>query len=148
MVDLMRYCSGRDMVQAAGFNGRVGFPELKEMDNITATVFKLDNGGAGALRMDFLRSATADTHGDDRLRLAGLKGVLEYQGSTGVTLMTDEKKPHVLPAVPERRSVFIDYLEATYHGKPAGLPAADIWRVNEVVIGAHEAMETGKIVSV
>jgi len=148
MVDLMRWTSGREFVQTAGFNGHVGFPELKEMDNITATIFRLDNGGVGALRMDYLRSGTAATHGDDRLRLAGMKGVLEYQEATGLTLMTTDQKPHKIPELPPRQSVFIDYLEATYNGRKPGLLLSDIWRVNEIVLAAHEATEKGTVVKI
>ena len=146
MVDLMRFTSGREFTQAAGFASRVGYPELRYMENVTATVFQLDNGGAGSLRMDYFRPATAPTHGDDRLRLAGLKGVVEYQAATGVTLMNAERKPVTLPLPPEGPSVFIDYLESTYKGEKPALPVADIWRVNEIVLGANEAMETGAVV--
>ena len=146
MVDLMRWTSGREFTQAAGFASRVGFSELRDMENVTATVFRLDNGGAGTLRMDYFRPQTASSHGDDRLRLAGLKGVVEYQAATGITLLRTEAKPAVLPEPAGRKSVFIDYLESTYNGKPSGLPVADIWRVNEIVLGAHEAMERNAIV--
>jgi predicted dehydrogenase len=148
MIDLMRWTSGRDLVETAGCSGHVAFPQLGEMDNVTASLFRLDNGGVGTLRMDYLRSPTAETHGDDRLRLAGTDGVLEYQESTGVTLMTGKRKPERLTALPPRQSVFIDYLQATYNGKPTMLPLRDIWRVNEITIAAHEAAEGSRFIKI
>jgi hypothetical protein len=50
--------------------------------------------------MDHLRPETAPTHGDDRLGLAGTQGVVEYQGATGVTLMTGKEKPQVIQKLP------------------------------------------------
>ena len=72
------------------------------MENTTATLFRLDNRGTAALRMDYLRPETAPTHGDDRLRLAGTRGVLEYQAATGLTLVTAKEKPRVITDLPPR----------------------------------------------
>ena len=70
------------------------------METATASVLQLDNGGLATLRVDYFRPETAPTHGDDRLRLAGTKGIVEYQASTGVTLMTadDAAQSHIRTA--------------------------------------------------
>jgi hypothetical protein len=99
----------------------------------------LDNGGTAALHMDYCRPATAPTHGDDRLRLAGTMGVAEYMESTGVTLMTADQKPHRIENLPPAGSVFRDYVAHVYAGAPAGLPLADIYAVCDATIAAHEA---------
>lgn len=148
MVDLMRWTSGREFREAAGFQSRVGFPELDEMDNVTASLFRLDNQGVATLRMDYLRTQSAPTHGDDRLRLAGTKGILEYQAASGLTLMTSEQKPHALGQLPPKQSVFVDFLESVYNGKPAALPLADIYRVNEIVLAADEAAAEGRVIKI
>jgi predicted dehydrogenase len=44
MIDLMAFVSGREFASAASVVGHVGFPELGEMQNVTASVFRLDNG--------------------------------------------------------------------------------------------------------
>jgi len=146
MVDLMRWSSGREFTEAATFQTRIAFPELGEMENVTATLFRLDNGGAATLRMDYLRPETAPTHGDDRLRLAGTKGIVEYQAATGVTIMTGRRKPEAIQDLPKDRSLFIDFLESVYQGKPTALSLADIYRVNEIVLLAREAAERHQIV--
>jgi predicted dehydrogenase len=148
MIDLMRYTSGREFKEAIGLQTHIGFPDLGEMENVTASIFKLDNGGLATLRMDYLRSESAATHGDDRLRLAGTKGVAEYQASTGVTLMTSSQKPHVIESLPKRQSVFIDFLESAYNGKPANLTQADMYRVNEITIAAQQAADQGRFIPI
>lgn len=148
MVDLMRWTSGRDMVETAAFQARVAFPDLGDMENTTSTIFRLDNGGTAALRMDYLRPETAPTHGDDRLRLAGTEGVVEFQQATGVTVVTRKEKPRTLTELPKGRSLFIDFLESVYHGKPVGLSLADIYRVNEIVLAARQAGEQGAVVKI
>ncbi|HTM49629.1 MAG TPA: Gfo/Idh/MocA family oxidoreductase [Bryobacteraceae bacterium] len=146
MVDLMRWISGRDFVEAVSLQNRVGYPEYGQMENTTGTLFRLDNGGVGVLHMDYLRPLTAVTHGDDRLRIAGTKGVVEYQQSTGVTVISGKQKARTITDLPPTRSLFLDFLDSVYNQKPAGLPLADIYRVNEIVLGAREAAEKGAFV--
>jgi predicted dehydrogenase len=139
MLDLMRFTSGRNFREVSSFMGRPQFPESGSMETSTATCFHLDNGGTATLHMDYCRPATAPTHGDDRLRLAGTKGVAEYMESTSVTLMTGDQKPHRIENLPPAGSVFRDYIAHVYAGAPAGLPLADIYAVCEATIATHEA---------
>lgn len=149
MVDLMRWTSGREMVEAVTFQthfARSEFPDLGEMENVTGTLFRLDNSGAALLNMDYLRPETAPTHGDDRLRLAGSKGVAEHQAATGVVVVSASSKPRVMEKLPAARSLFVDFLESVYLGKEPALNLADILRVNRIVLLARRAAEERRIV--
>jgi predicted dehydrogenase len=148
MVDLMRWISGREFVEAVSFQSHIGYPEYGQMENTTGSLFRLDNGGVAVLHMDYLRPETAPTHGDDRLRLAGTRGVVEYQEATGVTVVTGGEKPRTITDLPKDRSLFLDFLDSVYNGKPAGLPLSDIYRVNEIVLAARESAERRAFVKV
>ncbi|HLJ18105.1 MAG TPA: Gfo/Idh/MocA family oxidoreductase [Bryobacteraceae bacterium] len=149
MIDLMRFTSGREFTHASSFMGHVGFPELGAMENTTVSGFRLDNRGTASLHMDYYRPETAPTHGDDRLRLAGTKGVAEYMDATGgVTLITTKSKLTTISGLPPAGSVFVDFLENVYNGKPATLPLADIYRVCEITLAANDAAFSGKIVPI
>ena len=50
--------------------------------------FTMDDGIIGSMNLDFYRPKGASTHGDDRIRCVGTKGVLEVSGGK-VTLITD-----------------------------------------------------------
>lgn len=148
MIDLMRFTSGREFREVFSLTARIGFPQLGEMENVTGSLFALDNGGIAVLRMDYLRPETAPTHGDDRLRLAGLEGIAEYQAATGVTLMTGKREPHVVTDLPPPGSVFVDFLESVYLGKPAALSMDDVFRVSEITLAAEEAAVEHRIVRI
>lgn len=148
MIDLMRFTSGREFREVFSLKARIGFPQLGEMENVTGSLFALDNGGIAVLRMDYLRPETAPTHGDDRLRLAGLEGIAEYQAATGVTLMTGKREPHVVKDLPPPGSVFVDFLESVYLGKPAALSMDDVFRVSEITLAAEEAAVEHRIVKI
>ncbi len=146
MIDLMRWTSRREFTEAVSFQTRIGFPELGEMENVTGTLFRLDNGGVASLTMDYLRPGTASTHGDDRLRLAGLKGVLEYSDSAGISLMTGSRPPRAIVERPPARSLFIEFLQSIYRGTPPSLTLDDIYRVNQIALLARDSAERRELV--
>jgi predicted dehydrogenase len=146
LVDLMRWVSGREFVAASAFQSNVGFPQIGEMENNATINFKLDNGGTALVRLDYLRPATAATHGDDRVRIAGTKGVIEYRGGEGLTLVTDLIPSRRLTELPPAKLLFVDFLDSLYQGKPHLIERDDVFRVTEIVLKAREAAESGRVV--
>jgi predicted dehydrogenase len=145
MADLMRWTSGREFVSAAAFQTRLGWEELGDRENSAAALFQLDNGGVATLRMDYLRPTAASTHEDDRLRLAGTRGVAEYQASTGVTLMTYDAPQRVVSPLPERQSLLVEFLRAIYLDGPDPITTADIWRINEISLKTRDAANSNRV---
>jgi predicted dehydrogenase len=145
MLDLMRWISGREFTQVAAFHSSVRSPEIGEMENNAALAFKLDNNGSASMRIDYLRPAAAKTHGDDRLRIVGARGIVECQNER-VTLVTEDEAMREIAPLPTGKSLFIDFLESIYLAKPHILPKGDIFRISEVVLKAREAADTGKVV--
>ncbi|MBM3811348.1 MAG: Gfo/Idh/MocA family oxidoreductase [Acidimicrobiia bacterium] len=146
MVDLMLFTSGRDLVEAATFQNHIGFPETGDTENVTGTVFRMDNGGVALLRMDYLRPQKAVTHGDDRLRLAGTKGIAEYMAATGVTVVSNARAQEVVRDLPAEGSLFVEFLDWIYNNKPMSLSWKEIYRGHQIVLGAREAGEKHRIV--
>ena len=147
VVDLLRFISGRDMVETAAFHGHLGFPQTREMENTCAIAYRLDNGGTGDVRLDYLRPETAPSHGDDRIRIAGTAGVIEYQGGK-LTLMTADKAPYEVTDRPKTRSLFEDFLDFVYSGAPPMLTAAEAFRVSRIVIRSREAADAGRTLAI
>ena len=146
MVDLMRYVSAHDFTATAAFHSRTGMTDYGEMEGNIAVIFQMDNQGTANLRLDYLRPAAAPTHGDDRLRIAGTRGVLEYQAGTGLTLLTATDKPRTISELPAGKRLFVDFLESLYLGGHHALSCEEIFRVNEIVLKARDAADTGQVV--
>jgi predicted dehydrogenase len=147
-IDLMLWVGGRRFTEVSSLQSRVGFPEIGDMQNVTASLFRLDNGGTATLHMDYLRPRTASGHGDDRLRVVGSRGIVEYQESTGVTLMTHRQAPQTIRDLPAQQSVFLDYLQSVYlNGRPH-LSWPEIVMANEVTLAAHTAAELHRSISI
>jgi predicted dehydrogenase len=136
LIDLIRYTSGREMTAVKGVQAHIGLPELGEMENVAVCLLRMDNGGAVTVRLDYLRRPEAPTHGDDRLRLAGTKGIVEYQAGTGVVLQRAGNIPEVIRGYPERRWVFEDFLSSIYLGEQVRISEKSIYETTETAIGA------------
>lgn len=144
MIDLMRFTSGREFKSVMAMQAQVDAPAgIGEMENTTGAIFRMDNNGVATLHMDYYRPESAKTHGDDRLRLAGSKGVVEYMAATGVTLITGAKGEQVITELPARKSVFLDFVESVYLGRTQTLTEADIWRNCEISLACREAADSG-----
>lgn len=147
LVDLLRFVSGRDMVETAAFHAHVGFPQAGEMENTASISYRLDNGGTADVRLDYLRPEAAPSHGDDRLRIAGADGVVEYQGGR-VSLITDQEAPHEIVDMPPARRLFAEFLDSVYNGVDHSITQHDLFRVTEIVLRSRDAADTGRVVRI
>ena len=145
-VDLMLWISGRKFTEVSAFHANVGAPELGETENTAAVLFRMENRGTASLQLDYLRPATAPTHGDDRLRLTGSRGVVEYQAATGLSVITGDQPPRTVTDLPPERSLFVDFLESLYLGKTHLIRPEESFLHTEVVLKARDAADTGRVV--
>ncbi|MCL4795827.1 MAG: Gfo/Idh/MocA family oxidoreductase [Bryobacteraceae bacterium] len=144
LIDLMRWASGREFVETVTLQNRIGFGNLGAVDNSVASLFRLDNGGMATMRIDYLRTPGAPTHGDDRLRIAGTEGVAEYTAATGVTLQRRGQAPVVLKDLPAERSLFLEFL-GHLEGAPAPIPYPDLFRSVEIALKAWGAGKSSSL---
>jgi predicted dehydrogenase len=146
MMDLMQWITARQFTEVAAFQSTVGDPDLGEMENVTALAFKLDNNGVASLRMDYQRPETANTHGDDRLRVVGTQGIIEYQSATGLTLITGTAPARTITDLPKTKSLSVDFIESLHGGAPHQLTRPEIFRLSEIILKSRAASESRKIV--
>ena len=52
--------------------------------------------------------------------------------ATGVTLVSSKRKLEKIEALPPARSIFGEFLEFVYLGKPTSLPHSEIYRICEI----------------
>jgi len=143
-LDLVRWVSGREFVECMAYHGNTGHPEIRDMEDNASVLLKLDNGGSATVRVDYCRPASAPTHGDDRLRLAGSTGVLEVM-SGEVTLITPGEGT-TKPAMPEERNLFCDFVDSINGRAEHLISAEDVFRITEVSLKAREAADEGRLV--
>ena len=148
LVDLMRFTGKQEPVEVAAFQAHVGQPDAGDMENTASVSMRLAGGGTADFHLDYLRPANAGTHGDDRLRLVGTRGVLEYMGNSGLTLVTDQEKSHAITPEARTLSLVPDFLASILGSQTPLLTLSDIFRANEIVLSARDAAVTRKVLPI
>jgi predicted dehydrogenase len=146
VMDLIRWITGREFVEVMAYASNVAHPEMGDLEDNACVIARLDNGASAAIRLDYCRPAAAPTHGDDRVRIAGDRGVVEtIEGR--VSLITGDRAPREL-ALPERLPFLADFLDAAAKKRRPFIPFSDCVRITEVVLRAREAAEIGRPVKI
>jgi predicted dehydrogenase len=140
-IDLLQWTTGLDFTHVAAFHGNLGTPSFKETEDQASVLLRYANGASATARLDYLRPDTAPTHGDDRLRIAGSKGVIEAIGvEDELVLLTDDAPPQRIKPEPTS-NFFVEFVEALREGRPSRVPAEDCFYISEVVLTARDAAD-------
>ncbi len=146
-IDLLRWTSEREFVEVAAFQSNVAHPEIGEMEDNATVALKMDNGGTASVRLDYLRSPVAPTHGDATMRLAGSRGIVEVTNDgKDVTLMTVDQPPEPV-SMPPLKSFLGDFLDSLKGEHDHLITMEDAFRVTEICLKAREAAEKRQVLS-
>jgi len=133
-MDWIAHFSGRRFVgvsaQSIGEN-----PEMAALCQ-----FAMEGGVIAAANLDFYRPGCAPTHGDDRVRCVGTKGVLEVRDGK-ILLMNKDGVSEIIPD--EAPELFTEFFKGE---EP--ISSEEIFHITEAAIAAREAARLGKHVSI
>ena len=108
--------------------------------------FRLEGEVFATASIDYLRPESALTHGDDRLRVAGDRGVLEVrQGEVFLINEQDEKEQK--PEVMCERQIFCDFLNQVEGTDMALIGSKDVFDVTEACLLARQSADLGRSIS-
>ena len=110
-IDAVRFCTNQPFARVIGTGGNVSRPDYGSMEDHVAAMFELSNGGTALVHADFLRPHSAPTHGDDRLRIAGSRGVVEVRNGRCVLIEGEQGERDITSSV-EVRPVHEELLAA------------------------------------
>jgi predicted dehydrogenase len=115
------------------------------MESAGACFFRLANTGCATLSFDYFRPGTAGSHGDDRVRIAGEKGVIEVVGGEA-TLITHEAGARKLEKE-EPLSLFQEFIRSIEESRPMRITAEEAFAVSELALRSREAADTRTVVT-
>lgn len=146
-IDWVLWFSGKKVeritaIQSTKANGGNG-----SMEATAICLFQMEDEVVAHVNIDYLRPQSAPTHGDDRIRIAGTKGVIEAHGSDGkVYLINDEGARKLELLTPPR--IFADFV-AEIEGKgEQTITAEESFYGTEICLKAQLAADTGKTIEV
>ncbi len=120
------------------FNRDHGDLEISALCHFTLT----DDIFASA-SIDYLRPATAPTHGDDRVRVMGSDGAIEVRSGQVYLINAQTEGETVLPSVGERQ-IFQDFVEHIEGKRTALLSADEVFAVTEACLLARQSADEGR----
>ena len=87
-----------------------------DLETAAAATFIMENGAIATVSADYYRPASAPTWDDDRLRVVGTKGIVEYE--KGRVILIDENGERELPLLESQDvfKLFVDRIEDNSSG--------------------------------
>jgi predicted dehydrogenase len=145
--DWLHWILGDEFTEVMGREGTTARPDFPACGSQAAFVLTMRNGGVATVTLDYLRPEPAPTHGDERLRIAGTRGVIEASlVEHKVTLITADKRPRTLP-LKRPVDLFTQFARSLRGESPAPLALHEACRITEIAIKAQQAADTGQVVS-
>jgi len=139
-LDLIRWITGLEFVKGAAFHNNIGRPEIGLMENSANMILLAQNGATISSRLDYCRPEIASSWGDDRLRIAGLDGVIEELNGK-ITLITNQEKTHEIK-FDKDISIFKNFIGAIEGREELLVPQEDCFRITEVVLKLRDAADS------
>jgi predicted dehydrogenase len=145
-LDWLHWILGDVFTGVQGREGTSAHPDHPACASQAAFVLTMRNGGVGALTLDYLRPDSAPSHNDERLRIAGTRGVVETAlVERKVTLTSSLGPPRVIAASPQV-DLFTQFARSLRGEGPPPLGLREACRITEIAIKAQQAADTGTVV--
>lgn len=140
-VDYAMWCSGLRYQSVTAAHGNHCHPDYPGMEDHSSMLFRMTNGASCVITADFLRPAGAETHGDDRLRVTGSKGVVEVRGNLVICEDGDgvsrwEESEGAQPAKVAQAMV-----DAAIEGKSAPYSTAEAFHATAAALAARDSAD-------
>ncbi|MGL1891267.1 MAG: Gfo/Idh/MocA family oxidoreductase [Spirochaetaceae bacterium] len=136
-LDWINWVTDNGVKEIQAMENRNGNYGNGDMESSSIVLMRLNNGGQAAANIDYLRPSGAKNHGDDRLRIAGDKGVIEVMEDKAVIITADNNK-EILP-LEEKKEMFAEFLKYIDDDKcPYRQSLEDVYELTELCIRAQE----------
>jgi predicted dehydrogenase len=145
--DWLHWILGDVFTEVLGREGTTARPDFPACGSHAAFMLTMRNGGVSSVTLDYLRPAAAPSHADERLRIAGARGVIETTLiEHRVILTTADAGPHSLSLEPQT-DVFTRFARSLSGESPPPLTLHQACRITELAIKAQQAADSGRAVS-
>jgi predicted dehydrogenase len=145
-LDIIHWVTGLDFTHVAAIHGHIGHLETGETEDHASVLAQLSNGASVTARIDYLRPAAATTHGDERLRVVGTKGIVEVnEGEDAISLINGDKTERI--PFGQTENLFVEFAKFLRGGPPPRITADDCFYMTEVVLQARQAADEKKMIA-
>jgi predicted dehydrogenase len=147
--DFARWVAGVDYIEVSAYHANLVHKERPGCQDVATVIARLANGGSATFNVDYLRPEAAATHGDDRLRVAGSRGVLEVRDEgRRLHVITAEADEANWPLEEHGRTFFGDFVGALEGTGKLLVGAEESFQITEFALKAAQAADERRIVSI
>lgn len=144
-IDWMYWLSGASFESVFAAHSTKANQGHDELETTGLCHFTFANEIFGSVNIDYLRPGSAPSHADDRIRLAGTKGVLEVREQK-VYLIRAEKEGIIEVPQLAGKQIFSDFLQQVQGKKPCIVSAEDSFIVTEACLRARMSADEGRVI--
>lgn len=146
-IDAIRFTTGKRFLRVTGRQGNLSQPRYAPAEDHAVALFELEGGATAIAHADLMRPAHAATHGDDRLRLVGTKGLVEIRD--GSCWLTTHDQPQRCLVQSESHPFVHPQLLAALAGQPSEFfSTAASLELAAVLLAARDAADAFQTVTI
>lgn len=143
-IDWVYWFAGQQFVSVLAHHSAKANHDLGSMEMTGLCHFAFTNEVCASVNIDYLRPATAPTHGDDRIRVAGTKGVIEVM-SDKVTLINDQGQGIQEMELMQAPEIFAEFVKQIKGEGRCLVSAQDALVVTEACLKARQSADKQQI---
>lgn len=146
--DFCGWIAGATFTEVYAHHANLVHKERPGCQDVATVIARLANGGSATFTMDFLRPEAAATHGDDRARIVGSRGVLEVrdEGRRLHVITPERDEPH-WPLVDHGRTFFGDFVGALEGTGELLITPEQALGVTEIALQAARAADEHRVIA-
>lgn len=145
--DFARWIAGVDYTEVFAYHANLVKKERPGCQDVSTVIASLSNGGSATFNLDFLRPQAASTHGDDRVRIAGSKGVLEVRDEgRRLHVITADRDVPDWPLEEPDHTLFGDFVAALRGEGDLLITSEEALSITEFAIRAAEAADEHRVI--
>jgi predicted dehydrogenase len=146
-IDWVYWFSGEKFVSVYASHSTKYNNGYEDLEASACCLYRLTNEVAATVNMDYLRPDSAPTHGDDRIRVVGSKGILEVRdGNVFLTGGEDGSGIRQLETAPER-NIFRDFMDQIRGCGQCLISAEETVYVSEICIKSRISADENRLIS-
>lgn len=143
-LDWVLWFSGKRVKTVSAVQSSMANNDNGTMEATAICLFQLEDEVVAHINIDYLRPQTAESHGDDRLRIAGTDGVIEVRSGKVYLINGEAEGQRELPLL-EPPQIFEDFA-GSLEGKTALITGEQSLYFTRVCLTAQKAADTGEII--
>lgn len=141
-VDWLYWCTGGGIAEISAQQTTRGNRVHGELESSATCFYRLRNSGSASISIDFFRPGTAGSHGDDRLRVAGEKGIVEVKNERATVITADA--PEIDLECGTTVGIFTSFVRQIQGKERMLFSASDVFAVTELAIITQRAADEAR----